>query len=165
MFEYISQIFQVKGPAVKVKFFMDKDQIFEIQVAPSEKNLIWQIESDKKSLKIEKDITLWMQTYAKRENPSIKLPLDLSHIPSYTSLVLHHVYSISMGETCSYQEIAKRTGKPKAARAVGNACGRNPFPFIIPCHRVLASNGSLGGYSGGGGLDVKKRLLSFESHS
>jgi methylated-DNA-[protein]-cysteine S-methyltransferase len=68
---------------------------------------------------------------------------------------------IPYGETSSYREIAKRIGKPKAFRAVGTANGRNPVSLIIPCHRVIATDGTLGGYAGG--LPLKTRLLQIEA--
>jgi len=68
--------------------------------------------------------------------------------------------SVQWGSSMSYGELAAAIGKPGAARAAGGACGRNPIPIIIPCHRVLASGGSIGGYSGGAG--VKEKLLSLE---
>jgi len=71
--------------------------------------------------------------------------------------------SIPYGETISYAELAKRTGNPKAARAVGSANGRNQIPIVIPCHRVIAADGTLGGF--GGGLTVKQTLLDLESGS
>ena len=67
---------------------------------------------------------------------------------------------ISMGQTKSYGEIARAIGRPKAVRAVGGACGANPIPVLIPCHRVLAANKKLGGFSGG--LDRKRDLLKRE---
>ncbi len=67
---------------------------------------------------------------------------------------------IPYGQTRSYQDIAKKIGHPKAFRAVGNANGQNPIPLILPCHRVIESNGGLGGF--GHGIKVKKRLLDFE---
>ena len=67
---------------------------------------------------------------------------------------------IPYGQTISYGTEAARLGKPKACRAVGGANGRNPIPIIIPCHRVIAGDGSLGGYSGG--LDIKRALLAIE---
>jgi len=70
------------------------------------------------------------------------------------------IASIPYGETLTYGEIAEIIDKPNAARAVGNACGKNPIPVIVPCHRVLAANGKLGGY--GGGLEVKRALLELE---
>lgn len=68
---------------------------------------------------------------------------------------------IPWGSICSYREIAERIGKPNGSRAVGTAIGRNPLPLLIPCHRVIGSNGSLTGFSGG--LEIKKRLLGWES--
>ena len=68
---------------------------------------------------------------------------------------------IPYGETTTYGELARRIGAPAASRAVGAANGRNPIPIVIPCHRVIGSDGSLTGY--GGGLDIKRRLLALES--
>jgi methylated-DNA-[protein]-cysteine S-methyltransferase len=78
--------------------------------------------------------------------------------------VWHALLTIPYGETCSYKEIALRIDQPKALRAVGAANGANPIPIIIPCHRVVGSDGSLTGF--GGGLDSKRWLLDLErSHS
>ena len=71
------------------------------------------------------------------------------------------MYTIPYGKTWSYGELASRVGT--AARAVGGACGTNPIPIIIPCHRVLAANGRSGGYSGRGGLKTKTALLDIEN--
>ncbi len=67
---------------------------------------------------------------------------------------------IPYGTTRSYKEVAEQIGKPKSARAIGGAVGKNPIPVIIPCHRVLAAGGKLGGYTGG--TDIKKWLLAIE---
>ena len=72
---------------------------------------------------------------------------------------------IPIGKTKTYKEIAIILGKPKAARAVANACKKNPYPIIIPCHRVIRSDGSLGGYSGNGGKKRKEKLLELEKKS
>ena len=69
---------------------------------------------------------------------------------------------IPRGEVRTYTEIAVQIGHPNSARAVANACGRNPYPPIVPCHRVVRSDGSLGGYSGKGGVETKRRLLREE---
>ena len=76
--------------------------------------------------------------------------------------VWEEIKKIPKGKTRSYQEIAVSIGKPNSARAVANACGKNPYPIIIPCHRVIKSNGDLGGYSAKGGVKKKKILLSQE---
>jgi methylated-DNA-[protein]-cysteine S-methyltransferase len=75
--------------------------------------------------------------------------------------VWRHLCEIPYGETISYGELARRIGNPKASRAVGLANGTNPIPIIIPCHRVIGSDGKLTGY--GGGLPVKEKLLALEA--
>lgn len=86
--------------------------------------------------------------------------LDLSQGTPFQREVWKVLQRISAGQSRSYGEIASKIGRPKAFRAVGQACGANPVPILIPCHRALAANGKLGGFSGG--LDWKKRLLSIE---
>ena len=72
---------------------------------------------------------------------------------------------IPRGEVIAYSQIAKNIGHPKAARAVANACGANPNPIVVPCHRVIRSDGELGGYSGPGGIKQKRELLENEGIS
>ncbi len=69
---------------------------------------------------------------------------------------------IPKGEVRTYKQIAKSIGKPKSSRAVANACAKNPYPIVIPCHRVIRSDGTVGGYSGQGGVKLKKELLKKE---
>ena len=76
--------------------------------------------------------------------------------------VWSEISKIPYGKTKTYKEIAISIGKPNSARAVANACGKNPFPIEIPCHRVIKSNGELGGYSAKGGSKAKRILLSKE---
>ena len=87
-------------------------------------------------------------------------PIDLSSGTEFRQRVWAALRHIPMGATKSYGEIAKEIGSPKAVRAVGGACGANPVPLLVPCHRVLAANVHLGGFSGG--LDWKLRLLAAE---
>ena len=88
------------------------------------------------------------------------LPLILDGT-AFQLLVWNNLRKIPYGETISYGQLAKRIGSPDAARAVGLANGSNPIPIIIPCHRVIGSNGDLTGF--GGGLPLKKKLLALES--
>jgi methylated-DNA-[protein]-cysteine S-methyltransferase len=81
----------------------------------------------------------------------------------FQQLVWNEIEKIPYGETRSYKDIAVTIGKPRAARAVANACAKNPIPIKRPCHRVICSNGQLGGYSGPGGIETKKKLLEQES--
>ena len=77
----------------------------------------------------------------------------------FQKLVWNEIDKIPFGETKSYKDIAINIGKPNASRAVANACGQNPLPVIRPCHRVICSNGNIGGYSAPGGAQEKIRLL------
>ena len=79
---------------------------------------------------------------------------------TFQSDVWHALCEIPYGEVISYQVLAQRVGRPKAVRAVGAANGRNPIPIVIPCHRVIGSNGKLTGYAGG--LDIKEKLIGLE---
>jgi len=89
------------------------------------------------------------------------LPLDLRGATDFELKVWHAAQKIPYGQTRTYGWIAESIGRPLASRAVGGALGRNPIPIIIPCHRVLASDGGLGGFSAG--LEWKQRLLRLEA--
>ncbi|WP_019520537.1 methylated-DNA--[protein]-cysteine S-methyltransferase [Faucicola boevrei] len=89
------------------------------------------------------------------------VPLDISQGTSFQQKVWLELLKIPYGTTISYAKLAKNIGKPTAFRAVANANGRNPISLIIPCHRVIASDGGLGGYTGG--LEIKRILLDLES--
>ena len=103
-----------------------------------------------------------VREYLLGERTEFDLALDMRLMTDFQRTVLQATQAVPHGSVATYGEIAKRIGKPKAARAVGQALGRNPIPLVIPCHRVLASDGSLGGYSGGGGLATKRQLLQLE---
>ncbi len=90
------------------------------------------------------------------------VPLDLESAPEFHRRVYEVARTIKPGTTLSYGEIAARVGEPDAARAVGQALGRNPIPIIVPCHRVLAAGGGTGGFSAPGGTGTKLRLLAIE---
>lgn len=90
-----------------------------------------------------------------------EVPLDLQLSGGYRREVLRHLSEIDYGRTESYTEVATATGNPRAVRAVGSACATNPIPVVVPCHRVLRADGSLGGYRGG--LPAKRMLLDLES--
>jgi len=87
-------------------------------------------------------------------------PLDVSGGTEFQQSVWRAMLKIKPGRTLSYGEIAEAIGNPKAVRAVGGACGANPIPLLIPCHRVLAANQKIGGFSGG--LEWKRKLLACE---
>lgn len=88
--------------------------------------------------------------------------LDLENVRPFFRLVYEATREIPAGQTRTYGEIAKAVGRPSAAQEVGQALARNPVPIIIPCHRVSAAGGKLGGFSAPGGPATKARLLAFE---
>lgn len=88
--------------------------------------------------------------------------IDLEGVPDFHVRVYEVTRAIPPGQTLSYSEVAEKLDSPGAARAVGQALGQNPFPIIVPCHRVLGSNGKVGGFSARGGTATKMRLLNIE---
>ena len=89
------------------------------------------------------------------------LPLDLRLATGFRRDVIVHLPTIAYGHTASYAEVAAASGSPRAVRAVGTACAKNPLPVIVPCHRVVRSDGGIGQYVGG--VDAKRALLQLES--
>ena len=100
-----------------------------------------------------------LQEYLDGERTEFDVELDLSGTP-FERRVWQEVRAIPYGQTVTYGEIAERIGSPNASRAVGRANGRNPIAVIVPCHRVIGSDGSLTGYAGG--IELKRRLLELE---
>jgi len=90
------------------------------------------------------------------------VPLDMTGIDKFDRDVYVAAREIPAGDTRTYGEIAKRLGRPEAARDVGVALARNPFAIVVPCHRVVAANGKTGGFSAGGGVATKLKLLAIE---
>jgi O-6-methylguanine DNA methyltransferase len=98
--------------------------------------------------------------YLVGKRKSFNLPLDLRALSPFQRQVLEATLAIPRGQTASYKSLAESIGSPKAARAIGNVQATNPIPIVIPCHRVVGSDGSLTGY--GGGIHVKQALLRLE---
>lgn len=92
----------------------------------------------------------------------MELPLDMARIAGFNRAVYDYARAIPPGETRTYGEVAQALGEPRAAQAVGQALGQNPFTIVVPCHRVLAANGGFGGFSAYGGRDTKMQLLRIE---
>lgn len=90
------------------------------------------------------------------------IPLDLDAAPAFHRKVYEVARTIPAGHTMTYGEIARRLGVPHESREVGQALGRNPIAIIVPCHRVLGADGKMGGFSAGGGVATKRRILEIE---
>jgi methylated-DNA-[protein]-cysteine S-methyltransferase len=102
-----------------------------------------------------------LEEYFDGHRQSFDLPLDWRLSAGFRAAVLHHLPEIGYGRTASYAEVALLAGHPKAVRAVGSACATNPLPVVVPCHRVVRSDGSMGRYLGG--AEAKRTLLTLEA--
>ena len=102
-----------------------------------------------------------LEEYFAKRRRVFDLPLDLSLSRGFRQLVQQHLPEIGYGQTRSYGQVAELVGNPQAVRAVGTACATNPLPVVVPCHRVLRADGSLGGYVGG--AEAKATLLQLEA--
>ena len=107
------------------------------------------------------DLAEQLKQYARGKQVAFDDKLDLANATPFQQAVWAATRTIPCGETRSYGWIARRIGAPKAARAVGQALNRNPFPIVVPCHRVIGKSGDLTGFSCG--LDAKRRLLALEA--
>jgi len=103
-----------------------------------------------------------LRAYLAGERKNLTLPTDLGALSGFQRQVLLAAAKVPCGQVSTYGQIARRIGRPRSARAVGQALGHNPVPILIPCHRVVASDGSLAGYSGRGGIKTKEWLLRLE---
>lgn len=107
------------------------------------------------------EVSRQLDEYFAGHRTVFELPLDLRLAGGFRRAVLAHLPSIGYGRTESYAQVAAAAGSPKAVRAVGTACALNPLPIVVPCHRVVKSDGSFGGYAGG--ADAKRTLLTMEA--
>lgn len=109
-----------------------------------------------------KDIAAQLSSYLEGESKQIDFPVDLSTVTSFQQEVLTAVSTLQRGQIKTYGEIARIVGMPKASQAVGQALRWNPVPIVIPCHRVIHADGTLGGYGGRMGIERKIKLLKLE---
>lgn len=105
-------------------------------------------------------LTRQLVAYLDGKRKDWDVDLDLSWVTPFRREVLLATYGVPRGQVATYAEIAARVGSPRAARAVGNTMRTNPIPIVIPCHRIVGSDGSLTGF--GGGLEMKYKLLKLE---
>lgn len=102
-----------------------------------------------------------LDEYFTRARRTFDVQLDWRLAAGFRAAVLHHLPEIGYGQTASYAAVAALAGSPKAVRAVGTACAKNPLPVVVPCHRVVRSDGAMGGYLGG--PEAKRLLLDLEA--
>ena len=117
------------------------------------------IDDEIKEVPILKEASIQLNKYLNGDLKEFSLPLVVKGT-DFMMKVWNELENIPYGETLSYKELGKRIGNPKGARAIGLACNKNPIPIVIPCHRVVGSNGNLTGYRGG--IKLKVKLLNLE---
>lgn len=152
---YSPEFFWRSGPSILTTFQVQDNSINRITLSPASTF----------SCKIlgpglKEEIFAWLACYLEgKEGPP--LPLNFSPFTPFTQEGLKAIQKIPFGEVTTYGELAQEIGHPRGGRAIGNICHRNPFPLIVPCHRVIASDGSLRGF--GYGLKMKQDMLQYES--
>ena len=146
-----------KGPKIAAYFLLTENK--QLKVTLKEHDQFTAYFSSELSLAIYNQLLSWCEAYSEKGNP-LFFPFPESNLPLFTLKVLQTLQKVPFGKTCSYQELAIDSQSPKAFRAVGTICRLNSFPLLIPCHRVVLKNGSLGEFAFGASL--KKELLQFE---
>lgn len=144
-----------QSPIGCLEIIIDKNEITALSIVSNDKC----VTSSNSSIGVQ--IVQQLKEYFEGKRTEFNLPLRLKGT-SFQTQVWDELAKIPYGETISYHELAHRVGNDKAYRAVGNANGKNPICLIVPCHRVIQSNGGIGGYAYG--TDVKKFLLNLEKN-
>ncbi len=108
------------------------------------------------------DFAQQLTRYFSGQPVDFDVPLDVGDTTPFRKKIWAACQKVRYGQTASYQDLAARAGNPRAARAVGTAMRQNPCPLVIPCHRIIATGGGLGGYSGSCGVEFKRQLLEME---
>lgn len=150
------------GPPIDATFVIQPEGVCNVKLTllkPDQK-FSWEVVEKAASKKIANAVSHWVEAYCSGEQTMPHVPVVFDELPPYTKQVLTCLYELPFAARVTYQQLAKLTGKDGAARAVGNACGRNPCPLLVPCHHVFATHG-LGGFSLG--IEMKKVLLVFEA--
>ena len=152
-----------------INYFCYDTEIGRIKISEKDEKIIGLVFSDyKKEDEIEKETELIKKAYTQLEEylsgKRTEFDIEIEMIGTeFQKKVWKELLNIPYGETRSYKDIAIAIGNGKACRAVGNANNKNPIAIIVPCHRVIGSNGSMTGYAGG--LDIKEKLLKIEKYN
>ncbi len=143
-----------ESPFGKIIFEVESDRVVSMRF--SDHSII---ESDHPIVQFIKDE---LDQYFKHKKVSFNVRINFQKGTIFEKEVWNRLLEIPYGKTKSYQDIANEIGRPKAYRAVGQACKKNPVGIIVPCHRVIGKNGSMTGYSGKDFVDLKRKLIAFE---
>jgi methylated-DNA-[protein]-cysteine S-methyltransferase len=143
-------------PNIAVRFIADGDLLRTVELSLAR---TFSYEFVEASTQLRINLSEWIESYLSGKPKPIELPLTKT---PFQQKVMGTLLKIPFGKTLSYSALAMNVGNPKGARAIGNACNKNQFPLLIPCHRIVQKSGKIGGFALG--LEVKKRLLLFESN-
>lgn len=151
----------VSSPLGKIRIVCDEKHLLKIDFVKDKQSKLCNYK-DNVAAKLALQIAKQLKEYFNGKRKSFSVPISFEKLPGtkFQKLVWKTLQKIPYGKTISYSKEAEKIKSPKSCRAVGNANGKNPIPIIIPCHRVIASNGKLGGYSSG--LWRKEWLLNYE---
>ena len=159
------KIFQVNNLHYHFRITYSKNKLYNLSFSDSKNNLIEKQLSLKISnnttSKFAKEVQNQLNAYFQRRLKKFDIPMHIEG-SEFSFKVFKEISKIPYGKTKSYKQIAEKIKEPKSARAVGRVSGSNKIPIIIPCHRIVGSNGELVGYSGGGGLLFKSYLQLLE---
>ncbi|NGX45323.1 MAG: Methylated-DNA--protein-cysteine methyltransferase, constitutive [Chlamydiae bacterium] len=144
--------------ALGVMVTLGPHAVEKITLAPRDEGFFLSFDGADSPL-IKDQVVHWFSLYLEGEAGSVDFPLKMASFPSFSERVLEQMQKIPFGEQKTYAQLAHAAGSPRGARAVGNICRDNPFPLVIPCHRVVGGQG-LGGFAFG--LAMKRQLLDFE---
>ena len=155
---------QVEGPFGTVFLAATEKGLCRVSFKRTEEDFLEELEKrgllpERAPKKVAREVRE-LEAYFAGRRKSFKVPVDLRLVTPFQRRVLEATASIPFGEVASYSEIAEQIGQPQARRAVGGALGKNPVAIVVPCHRVVAANGRIGGYTGG--LDIKRELMRIE---
>ncbi|GAB4233913.1 MAG: hypothetical protein Tsb0021_13040 [Chlamydiales bacterium] len=158
----MKKIINYTGPSVNIEIKIDQGKIASTSLSlTNDSSFSYTVKNQEISKDLLFQLEKWLLAYSLKQPIPVKHLLFLADLPPFTKKILRVLETIPFGEVKTYRQIAEECGNPKGARAAGNSCGKNPWPLLIPCHRVIHSSGSLGGFSSGGSM-VKTALLNFE---
>lgn len=156
---------EMKSPLGSVFAAVSERGLCALDMGRNESDFLGRFDSRtrlEKNPKAVRRVMAQLREYFAGKRSNFDLPVDLATLTPFQQNVLAIACRIAPGEVWTYHRVAKELGRPECSRPVGQALARNPVPIVIPCHRVIASDGSLGGYSGGSGLQAKRWLLRLE---
>ncbi len=149
-------------PPLRVCCAQGRVQSVEWITGKAARNATPEIHGSGAELRLLKRVVRDLDKYFNGETPTFNWPFDWSQGTPFQQKVWRALQAVPYGETRSYQWIANKIRNPAAVRAVGQANGKNPFSLVVPCHRIIQKDGSIGGYTGG--LAIKRKLLAIEQH-